>query len=415
MFGLSRCTDILGERIMKTFVYFFLSILCISCVLYYPSFAASESANPSTAPISASAEGVGVIIDDNTATARDQAIQDALRLVVEQAAGTMVSSETLVQNYEVLRDQIYSQSQGYIRRYEVTDESIQGNLYKVTIQAAVAAGNLQNDIQALGLLMGRKNMPRVMIMVAEQNIGMHYYSYWWGVKAGTADLSVTENVLMEKLNQKGFHVVDHAMASKNLKIKAPYKIESLSNDAVRDIGEVYDAEVVIYGKALSKLAGAVLGSSMKSAQADVSLRVVNTDTGRVIASSTHHAAAVHPNEVTAGTEALKVATEAIADQLLTQIVNKWSQDVGSGGLIRLVVSDIPSYNHLVKFKEMIQKRVRGVKGVYQRDFNTGTATLDVSVAATSQKLADALVVIDYGEFVIDITHITQNSVNLKMK
>ena len=400
---------------MKTFVYLILSILCISCVFHLPSFAASESADLSTAPINASAEGVGVIIDDNTASARDQAIQDALRLVVEQAAGTMVSSETLVQNYEVLRDQIYSQSQGYVRRYEVTDESTQGNLYKVTIQATVAAGNLKNDIQALGLLMGRKNMPRVMIMVAEQNVGMHYYSYWWGVKAGTADLSITENVLMQKLARKGFHVVDHAMTSKTLKIKAPYKIESLSNDAVRDIGKVYDAEVVIYGKALSKLAGAVLGSSMKSAQADVSLRVVNTDTGRVIASSTHHAAAVHPNEVTAGTEALKVATEAIADQLLTQIVNKWSQDVGSGGLIRLVVSDIPSYNHLVKFKEMIQKHVRGVKGVYQRDFNTGTATLDVSVAATSQKLADALVAIDYGEFVIDITHITQNSVNLKMK
>ena len=390
-------------------------MLCLSCVSYHPSFATSGSDNPSAAPINASAEGVGVIIDDNTATARDQAIQDALRLVVEQAAGTMVSSETLVQNYEVLRDQIYSQSQGYIRRYEVTDESIQGNLYKVTIQATVAAGNLQNDIQALGLLMSRKQMPRVMIMVAEQNVGMHYYSYWWGIKAGTADLSITENVLMEKLAGKGFHVVDHAMASKTLEIKAPYKIESLSNDAVRDIGKVYDAEIVIYGKALSKLAGSVLGSSMKSAQADVSLRVVNTDTGRVIASSTHHAAAVHPNEVTAGAEALKIATDAIADQLLTQIVNKWSQDVGSGSLIRLVVSDIPSYNHLVKFKEMIQKRVRGVSGVYQRDFNMGTATLDVSVPLTSQKLADDLVVIDYGEFVIDITSITQNSVNLKMK
>ncbi len=400
---------------MKTFVYLFLSILCISCVSHLPSFAASESADLSTAPINASAEGVGVIIDDNTASARDQAIQDALRLVVEQAAGTMVSSETLVQNYEVLRDQIYSQSQGYVRRYEVTDESTQGNLYKVTIQATVAAGNLKNDIQALGLLMGRKNMPRVMIMVAEQNVGMHYYSYWWGVKAGTADLSIAENVLMQKLARKGFHVVDHAMTSKTLKIKAPYKIESLSNDAVRDIGKVYDAEVVIYGKALSKLAGSVLGSSMKSAQADVSLRVVNTDTGRVIASSTHHAAAVHPNEVTAGAEALKIATDAIADQLLTQIVNQWSQDVDSGSLIRLVVSDIPSYSHLVKFKEMIQKRVRGVSGVYQRDFNTGTATLDVSVPTTSQKLADELMVIDYGEFVIDITNITQNSVNLKMK
>ena len=154
---------------------------------------------------------------------------------------------------------------------------------------------------------------------------------------------------------------------------------------------------------------------MKSAQADISLRVISTDTGRVIASSTHHAAAVHPNEVTAGAEALKIATDAIADQLLNQVVNQWSQDVSGGSLIRLVVSDIPSYKHLVKLKEMIQKRVRGVSGLYQRDFNAGTATLDVSVPATSQKLADELVVIDYGEFAIDITNITQNSVSLKMK
>ena len=404
-----------GERIMRTFVCFILSILCLSCVFQHLSFAASESTNLSAAPVNASAEGVGVIIDDNTAIARDQAIQDALRLVVEQAAGTMVSSETLVQNYEVLRDQIYSKSQGYIQRYEVTDESVEGNLYKVKIQASVAAGNLKNDLMALGLLMARKNMPRVMIMVAEQNVGMHYYNYWWGVKAGTADLSITENVLMEKLTRKGFHIVDHAMTSKTLEIKAPYKIESLNNDAVRSIGNLYDAEVVIYGKALSKLAGSVLGTSMKSAQADISLRVVSTDTGRVIASSTHHAAAVHPNEVTAGVEALKIATDAIADQLLNQIVNQWSQDVSGGSLIRLVVSDISSYKHLVKLKEMIQKRVRGVSGLYQRDFNAGTATLDVSVPATSQKLADELVVIDYGEFAIDITNITQNSVSLKMK
>ena len=411
----SRHTYIFGERVMRTFVCFILSILCLSCVSQHLSYAASESTNLSAAPVNASAEGVGVIIDDNTAIARDQAIQDALRLVVEQAAGTMVSSETLVQNYEVLRDQIYSKSQGYIQRYEVTDESVEGNLYKVKIQASVAAGNLKNDLMALGLLMARKNMPRVMIMVAEQNVGMHYYNYWWGVKAGTADLSITENVLMEKLTRKGFHIVDHAMTSKTLEIKAPYKIESLNNDAVRSIGNLYDAEVVIYGKALSKLAGSVLGTSMKSAQADISLRVVSTDTGRVIASSTHHAAAVHPNEVTAGAEALKIATDAIADQLLNQIVNQWSQDVSGGSLIRLVVSDIPSYKHLVKLKEMIQKRVRGVSGLYQRDFNAGTATLDVSVPATSQKLADELVVIDYGEFAIDITNITQNSVSLKMK
>ena len=330
-------------------------------------------------------------------------------------SASMVSSETLVQNYEVLRDQIYAQSQGYIQHYEVTNETTEGNLYRVKIQAAVAKGNLKNDLAALGLLMARKNMPRVMIMVAEQNVGRHYYNYWWGVKASTADLTISGNVLMQKLTSKGFHIVDHAVASKSLSIKDPYKIESLNNDAVQSIGNLYDAEVVIYGQALAKLAGSVMGSSMKSAQADISLRVVSTDTGQVIASATQHAAAVHPNEVTAGAEALKLATEAISDQLLDQVVKRWSQDLSSGSLIRLEISGISSYNHLLKFKETLQQRIRGVKGIYQRDFNAGHASLDVNVPSSSQQLADELVGIDYGGFRVDITSLTQNTIGLEMK
>jgi hypothetical protein len=154
---------------------------------------------------------------------------------------------------------------------------------------------------------------------------------------------------------------------------------------------------------------------MRSVQADVALRAVNTDNGQVIASSSNHAAAVHPSEVTAGTNALKTATEAIADQLLAQIVDRWNQDVSSGAMIQLVVSGIQSYSRLVKFKEMIQKNVRNIKGIYQRDFNSGVATLDITVPTSSQKLADELVVIDYGDFSIDVTGIKQNSINLKMK
>lgn len=395
---------------MKTHVSISTCLFLLVCLIFGVSVTWAQ-----TDSLNVSAEGVGVIVDDNTALARDQAIQDGLRLVVEQAAGVMVSSETLVQNYEVLRDQVYSKSQGYIQRYEVTDESVEGNLYKVKILAAVAEGELKDDLMALGLLMARKNMPRVMIMVAEQNIGMHYYSYWWGIRAGTADLSITENVLMEKLNQKGFHIVDHSSRSGSLEIKAPYKIETLSNDAVREMGNLFDAEVVIYGKALAKLAGSVLGTSMKSAQADVSLRVVSTDNGKVIASATHHAASVHPNEITAGSNALKMATEEITDKLLNQIVNQWTKEVSSGGLISLFVSQIPSYNHWVIFKEKISKQVRGVKGLHQRDYGANAATLDVNIPSSSQKLADELAIINFGDFNIDISRITPNGIYLTIR
>ncbi len=394
---------------MKTFIRNHLFFLLFLFLIPFNTLAADP------AGINATAEGVAVIVDNNTALARDQAVKDALRMVVEQAVGTIVSSETVVQNYEVLQDRIYSKTQGYIRNYNIINENPAGNLYRVTIQATVANGDLKNDLMALGLLIARKNMPRVIIMVAEQNVDMDDYTYWWHVVAGHADLTITENTLMEKLAEKGFNIVDHSVKAKSLQISNAYKIESLTNDAIKTIGNLYDAEVVIYGKALSKLAGSVMGSSMKSAQADVSLRAVNTDNGQVIASSTNHAAAVHPSEVNAGTEALKQAAEGIAEKLITQIINRWSQDVSGGAMIQVVISGIKSYNHLVKFKEMVQKKIRGVAGLYQRDFSSGVATLDINISTTAQNLADELVVIDYGGFAIDITGITQNSINLKMK
>ncbi|MBW2635662.1 MAG: flagellar assembly protein T N-terminal domain-containing protein [Deltaproteobacteria bacterium] len=144
---------------------------CLCLLLLVLSAASTILAEPSVI-VNTTAEGVGVIEAGNNALARDQAIRDALRIAVEQAVGTMVASETLVQNYEVLRDQIYAKTQGYIKTYTIIDEKEEGTLFRVTVQAQVTQGNLQDDLMALGLLLARKNMPRIMLMVAEQNVGM---------------------------------------------------------------------------------------------------------------------------------------------------------------------------------------------------------------------------------------------------
>ena len=365
------------------------------------------------AVVGTTAEGVGVIKDGNKAVARDQAIRDGLRIAVEQAVGTMVASETLVQNYEVLRDRIYSKTQGYIKDYTIIDEKEEGTLYRVTLKAQVARGNLENDLMALGMLMQRKEMPRIMLMVAEQNVGMHFYSFWWGIESEHTNLAITETVLLEQLGRKGFVVIDPAVKAGHVDISEPYRLASLSNEAIVSIGKLYEAEVVIYGKALAKLAGSVMNSSMMSAMADVSLRAVNTDNARVIASATNHAAAVHPSKVTAGTNALKVAAESISESLIEQIVDRWNQEVSSGALIQLEIADVPSYNRLVAFKDKV-KQIRGVSGLYQRSYQAGTAVLDVKATQGAQALADEIVGIDYNDFTIDVTGVLQNRIQLKM-
>ena len=84
-------------------------------------------------------------------------------------------------------------------------------------------------------------------------------------------------------------------------------------------------------------------------------------------------------------------------------------------MIQLVVTNVRSYQQLVRFKEMVQKQVRGVSGLHQRSFDSGIATIDITASTTAQNLADELAALDYGEFAIDIRSITQNTIDLEMK
>lgn len=391
-----------------------LNLHCVCLISLLLLFSATASVPAAASEVvSTTAEGVGVIKSANKAGARDQAIRDGLRIAVEQAVGTMVASETLVQNYEVLRDQIYSKTQGYIKDYTIIDEKEEGTLYRVTLKAQVTRGSLEDDLMALGVLMQRKEMPRIMLMVAEQNVGMHHYSFWWGLESEHTDLAITESVLLEQLGQKGFVLVDPAVKAGRVDVSGPYRIASLSNEAIVSIGKLYEAEVVIYGKALAKLAGSVMNSSMMSAMADVSLRAVNTDNARVIASATNHAAAVHPSKVTAGSNALKAAAESISASLVEQIADRWNQDVSSGGLIQLEITGVASYSRLVVFKDKV-KQIRGVTGLYQRSYQAGVATLDIRASKGAQSLADEIVGIDYGDFKVDVTGVSQNRIQLEM-
>ena len=58
-------------------------------------------------------------LQDNQAISRDNAVNDALRKAVEQAVGLMLSSETLVENSQIVSDNIFSKTQGYIKKYKI--------------------------------------------------------------------------------------------------------------------------------------------------------------------------------------------------------------------------------------------------------------------------------------------------------
>jgi hypothetical protein len=361
------------------------------------------------------AEGVGVVIGGDRAIARDQAINDALRKAVEQAVGTMVSSETMVQNFQTLNDRIYTQTQGYIQNYRILSENPGPDVHQVTIQATVALGDLEKDLQALGFLLGQVGKPRIMVFIAEQNVGRQSYTYWWGApRAEQADLNIADNTITDRFREKGFDLVDPQAQAQNIKVPPAFQVVELNDRAAVTLGKQVDAEIVIVGKALARSMGNIAGTSMKSVQANISLRAVQVDNARVLSAGSENAAAVHLDEITAGTEAIKKASVKMSDKLMDDIIKNFQKRVGATTTVQLTLFGLAGVEDLRKFKSSVLGQVRGVEGIHERGFSENGVKMDVEVRGSAQSLSQEMSRKDFPEFLIKVIRSSWNTLEIQV-
>ena len=358
------------------------------------------------------AEGVAGIQGGAQDMARDAALEDAQKRAVEQAIGILIDSQTQVENYQLISDKILSQTKGYIKRYNIAGETVEGSLLRVRINAEVSLGKLTDDLSGIGILLGQMHKPRTMIMIAEQNIGHEWYAWWWGYHGQQTDIGVTENTFIDVFTQKGFEFIDHDAAERNIKVTAAYKIQDLTADQARTLGNQADAEVVIVGKAVAKLYGDI-GGGMKSVQADLSARAIRTDTGQILASATTHGAAVHITDETAGVEALKKAAQAAADQMVEKILAVYSKEAGGTKSVNITITGL-NKTQFVKFKDVLRNQVRGIKDLHERSFSGNTAKISVDAKGSAQSISDELLLKDFGTFAVEVVGSTANSMELRV-
>ncbi len=355
--------------------------------------------------------GIGAIVSGDVAHARDDAVEDALRKALEQVMGMMIESETLVENYQVLEDNIFSKTQGYIRNYEVIQEKKRDEmLYEVTVKAAVKVSNLQDDLTGITTLMRRKNMPRMMMLIEEQNIGETpgYYTF-------SADMNAAETAIMETFMAKGFRFVDRNTIQNNINQQKAAAILAGNTSEAVSLGRAVGAEVILTGKALAKSTVVeVYGTTQKSQQATVSVRAIRTDTGDIIATNTAQGAYPHIDDIIGGTKAIQKACATLSDEIMDQILERWQSDVSSGGVIVLKVQGISGFSQLNKFKGALKYYVRGLVDVTQREWNGAFASLEVNMKGNADDLAARLDGKDVEGILVSVIGMSQNSVTVQL-
>ncbi len=351
-----------------------------------PSVQAQTAPPPATGPdvTLAGGEGTEVLVEGVAASAdagiaRDHALKDALRKAVEQGVGTFINSETKVQNFQLLSDKVYAQASGYVSSYRVIAEGPDAGLYRVTIRARVKLDKIEDDLNAIGILLGEQGRPRIMVVVKEvpkDDI--------LAVTDRMLETEMMETMIVGAFQAKGFPVVDAATVRLNLQTDQLRQILAGDNQAAILLGQRTGAEVVVAGtvqNSRERRQAPYTNAVTDFFKVRLSARAVNAASAEVLG------ATALTREVPFSEDAARkqVADSAGAD-LMAKILKGWKRHES----ITQLHCENADYAKVQKLKAEILEKVRGVKSVIQRDLTGSLALLEIVSETSTQEVLDDL-------------------------
>lgn len=112
--------------------------------------AAVKKVGPPNQPVAVHepAKATQTVIAEGVGANEDEALKDAFRVAVRQVVGAVVDAETLVKNDDVVKDQVLTYSDGFIKEQKVISTKKDGGLVRTTIQATVERRKVIQKLQA---------------------------------------------------------------------------------------------------------------------------------------------------------------------------------------------------------------------------------------------------------------------------
>jgi len=347
-------------------------IFLVFSVFFHPLISFSEDT------VTLESTGTAAVSSSNAALARDAAVADALRKAVEQAAGAFVTSETLVENFQLLSESVYSNAAGYVKSYSIISEGSSGGLYYVTVRAAVKTGDLSGDIGDLGLLHQKAARPRVLFMMEEHGPEVSG-GYWWAGTRSVFELNPSEAALKKAFIDRGFNAVEITAAELDKLEKYP----EISGQAARMAGAAMDAEVVIFGRSKIEEGPSTGATSVVNYLASMTAQAVRVDDGVVLASARGRGTSRNISSEQGRAVAVEKAAAVVAEGLIAQIKERWA----GPQTVRVTLKDM-DYREAAEFKRFLRTRVRGVQAIYQRRHTGRVIVLELETASSAQAIAD---------------------------
>lgn len=389
---------------MRSTIIWILVCICLSTDV----FASSQ------APVVVDVVGFADILEGRKERARENALNNAFRLAIEQVVGVMISSKTVVQDSQLLHDKIFSKSSGFIKTYTITQESFENNACRINVRATVSTAHLQQGLGDAGLLSIQLGKPRLAVIIPEQNIANDQPTSSSGDSSPRSGIAETE--IQGVLEKNGYNLVDRetlvALARQEGMLSAGEAV--IPQEAALQVAARGGAEVVIIGQSFAKASATPLSwTSMRSSQAQVTAKVVDADTGQLITSSSASGVSAHVNPAAAGAEAIRKASRELAENLNRQIIAAWRKRVLGPRTARVVIRGV-AFDDISRLREQMKQRLNSVEETLERGYRDGALTLEVEINGTPRELAEEMSKTSMDGFRSRVLSYTGNTLNLQL-
>ncbi|OQX92696.1 MAG: hypothetical protein B6D58_01570 [candidate division Zixibacteria bacterium 4484_95] len=364
-------------------------------------------------PLTLKVTGRAKIEEADTTKARNWAIVAAVKRAIEKSVDNLISHRLAVENSKLLEENIYSKDAGYIKSVNVIKEGISHQVqdnYEVILEVTLIVDYLQKDLTSLGILKPRIGLPRILTLIQEKNID----NVHWHLQ--TNSLNNAEMKIREILGVNGFTFVDYNSLLSEMTAEEERAFYADDISTISNIGDRYNAMVIITGEAISRRAQEVENlDSTVSLQAMVNLKAINVKTGDVISNSSATATAVDKNELAGGALAITSATEKAIIKIADDLVKIWSRENVPEIKVTLMVNGLKSIEDLILFKKELRNEIKEIISIERRTFVGSIAAYDLITSVDGKAIASELETKGLDSFEVKVRSKSKNSLELNLK
>lgn len=353
-------------------------------------------------------EGEAAIIEGDPAQTEKNAKREARRRAVEQGAGVLVESNTIVRNFELVADEIASTAKGVIMDEQwgpLTDGATKTSK-KIKLTAKVSPEAIEGAVCSV---IKQNHDPKVSLVFVE--------------KVGDEAKWSTERGMIEAMFSSAFKDACFTIVEAGVKVSEVTANGDLTQDTINEIVKNSNAQYVVLGTGKvikGDNSGALIeGTKMNSYAVSANLKLVNASTNEIEAVSFKSAniLGISPENALKAVEKTRnknqMIVESVMDDLMKKVAQRWTSDLVNAGRVQVIVKNVPSFGAAKSFKDLVIKLVTGGK-IEQREVKGGQATFDVDVEGGAESLASTIEGKKAGKFTIEVLEVSRGKVVLKL-